>query len=105
MCSISNFILIVQLFCRNCIQKFYKVRICIVVKDDILCNKGVLYVKLIYLFFVQMLFNFQRGYYKLRVEGKVGDLGNVFFNEIDIGFDLKQVFVFIQFSKFIYKQG
>lgn len=49
--------------------------------------------------------NSQRGRYKLRVEGKTGDSGNVFFNETDIGFDPKQASVFIQLSKPIYKQG
>lgn len=49
--------------------------------------------------------NSQRGHYKLRVEGKTGDSGNVFFNETDIGFDPKQASVFIQLSKPIYRQG
>lgn len=66
---------------------------------------GALYVKLTYPPFVQMPSNSQRGHYKLRVEGKAGDSGNVFFNETDIGFDPKQASVFIQLSKPIYKQG
>lgn len=49
--------------------------------------------------------NSQKGHYRLRVEGKVGDSGNVFFNESDIGFDSKQASVFIQLSKPIYRQG
>lgn len=105
MCSISTLALTVQLFCRNCTQKFHKGRTCIAAKDDILCNKGALYVKLTYPPFVQMPSNSQRGHYKLRVEGKAGDSGNVFFNETDIGFDPKQASVFIQLSKPIYKQG
>jgi hypothetical protein len=44
-------------------------------------------------------------HYRLRVEGKVGDSKNAFFNESDIGFDPKQASVFIQLSKPIYRQG
>ncbi|KAK3086321.1 hypothetical protein FSP39_016806 [Pinctada imbricata] len=45
------------------------------------------------------------GQYKLRVEGKSGDAGNVFFNETDIMFTPKQASCFIQLSKPIYRQG
>ncbi|XP_048773201.1 CD109 antigen-like [Ostrea edulis] len=54
---------------------------------------------------MKMPSNSQKGHYRLRVEGKVGDSGNVFFNESDIGFDSKQASVFIQLSKPIYRQG
>ena len=47
------------------------------------------------------------GNYTLRVEGSIngGLSGNVFENETDIFFDSKQVSLFIQTNKPLYKQG
>ena len=54
-----------------------------------------------------MLENTQAGNYTLRVEGSIngGLSGNVFENETDIIFDSKQVSLFIQTNKPLYKQG
>ena len=51
--------------------------------------------------------NTQAGNYTLRIEGSIngGLSGNVFENETSIIFDPKQVSLFIQTSKPLYKQG
>lgn len=54
-----------------------------------------------------MLPNSQAGNYTLKVEGTLegGISGNVFVNETDLVFDMKQVSVFIQTNKPLYCQG
>lgn len=58
-------------------------------------------------FVLQMPDNAQPGSYTLRVEGSHNQVigGNMFENETDIMFDIKQVSIFIETSKPLYKQG